>query len=255
MAESTLSLTYDEFRVSVGDYLGYGRTSGDWSGNAGDRIDESVQSGYRQFLSAHDWTFLKPNTTLTTADGTGDYTAPDDFGGLQGPMPYAANIGWAPVTQTGEADIRRLRMANASTTSVSGKPYLAAVQVQAGTGTASQKFKFLLYPEPDGAYVLTYRYSALQNKLTSAAIFPLGGALYSEVILQSMLAVAETRYNDEIRHHRQVYAEKLAQAIVQDGRLNQPEHLGRMIDNSDLADIQRAHKESTSLTVNGTTIW
>jgi len=75
MAESTLSLEYDDFMAEVGGFLGYGVTSGNWSAAQAAEILRYVQAGVRQFYyppavdgtqDAYEWSFLKPTTTITT---------------------------------------------------------------------------------------------------------------------------------------------------------------------------------------------
>lgn len=75
MSESTLSLTRTELRVEIGYFLGYTRTSGNWTTAQGADIDAVLNKGLRQFYfppritpdkPAYKWSFLKPVDTLTT---------------------------------------------------------------------------------------------------------------------------------------------------------------------------------------------
>jgi hypothetical protein len=75
MAESTLSLGYDDFRSEVGLFLGFGADPADWDNGADALIESCVQSGLRQFYhpppleagkSSHQWSFLRPVTSLST---------------------------------------------------------------------------------------------------------------------------------------------------------------------------------------------
>lgn len=75
MAESTLSITYDELAVAVAVFLGYSTTAADWSAEELAEIDRYIQAGIRQFYyppsvdgiqDAHVWSFLNPTTTLDT---------------------------------------------------------------------------------------------------------------------------------------------------------------------------------------------
>lgn len=76
MAEPTLSLSYSDLQAEVGEYLGYGRTPGKWSDEQTAQVAACIASGLRQFYFpkpignqpiAHEWSFLKPTTTLTTS--------------------------------------------------------------------------------------------------------------------------------------------------------------------------------------------
>jgi len=95
-AAGTLYLTYDDFAEEVGWFLGYGRSSANWSDDQQDEIDRVIQRGYRQFLTPatirtdgriHLWSFLSPEAEITiwptvAADddvtATGAYDAASD---------------------------------------------------------------------------------------------------------------------------------------------------------------------------------
>lgn len=267
MAESTLSVGYLEIAREIGYVLSYGRDSSAWGvvGTPGTNffeIDEVIQRGLRQFYNppmlegeqtAHEWTFLRPTTTLTTtapyetgtvtavagvvtlAAGTwpswaaqGEleisgstysvasrdsnsqltlddvsvaasagstyslsrpaYTLPDSFGGKDGPMSYAVNTsGSSKIHWVDEVDIRDQLASPAG--SLSAKPRIVAVRPQSSDGTTGQRFEAVFWPTPDAAYVLTYRYHALQDKLVTGE-YPLGGMAHGETILASCLFIA-----------------------------------------------------------------
>jgi hypothetical protein len=71
-AEPSIGLTYAQIKAEVGHYLGYGRTVTAWTGNQLADVVASIRSGLRQFYwppavggYAHQWTFLRPVTTLS----------------------------------------------------------------------------------------------------------------------------------------------------------------------------------------------
>ena len=75
MAESTLSLSYDDFQREVGDFVGYGLAVGNWTSAQVAEVDAFIQSGLRQFYYppavegvevGYPWSFLKPTTTIET---------------------------------------------------------------------------------------------------------------------------------------------------------------------------------------------
>jgi len=49
MAESTLSIGYDELRENIAYDVGYGRTSGNWSTDKTATINSILKKGLRQF--------------------------------------------------------------------------------------------------------------------------------------------------------------------------------------------------------------
>lgn len=76
MAESSLTLTYDNLRAHIGHYLGYGRDDADWSTDQAADIEDALLAGLRRFympppvpnerggLTMHQWSFLHPQASL-----------------------------------------------------------------------------------------------------------------------------------------------------------------------------------------------
>lgn len=237
MAEAGLSLGYSDFLAEIGHYLGWGRTSGNWSANQTTELASILKSGLRQFYNHppipngptnHRWSFLHPVTTISTVADDYDQTLPDNFGGIEGNITYAVNDGFQDIVIIGEQQIRSMRQGG----DVSGRPICAAVRPRAGTGTTGQRFEILWWPVPNAVYVLSYRYTALQDAPSAASPYPLGGAMHSETILQSAKAEAERRFNDMRGPEYARFMEMLAASIAYDAR-QAPETLGYMGDKSD----------------------
>jgi len=241
MAESTLSLDYDNLAVRVAEYLGYSRTSGDWSVAEAARIDEIVQDGYRQFLMAggHQWSFLEPTATLVTVADTADYDMPDDFGQLAAGFTFAANEAFIRVRVVPESRIRFWRQTDIGTSA----PYYVAIRPKTTTGTTGQRFEALLHPTPGAVYNLTYSYRVLVNKLVTTE-YPYGAMNHADALLKSCLAVAELRDTDEQGPHAAQYADALAVSIRFDGQ-SQPHHLGYNGDGSDRAVLAPTRQYAT----------
>jgi len=77
MAESTLSITYDQLAVEVAVFLGYSATDTDWTAAQVAEIDRYIQAGIRQFYyppavdgieAGYEWSFLSPTTTIDTEE-------------------------------------------------------------------------------------------------------------------------------------------------------------------------------------------
>lgn len=73
MAESTLSMNFDDLAAEIGRFLGYGGTAGNWSADELAQIDSYIQAGLRRFYvpprlprenTPHEWSFLKPVETV-----------------------------------------------------------------------------------------------------------------------------------------------------------------------------------------------
>lgn len=154
-----------------------------------------------------------------TADGS--YRLPDDFGGLQGQLTYAAGAGYEPILVRSEGDIRKERARNDRT----GTPFVCAHRWVSSDGTAGQRSELLLYPTPDTTYTLQYVKTAHPDKLTTDAPYPLGGMVHGETIKQACLAYAEHMSNDAESINREKYAKMLNASMAKD-RIYQPRNLG-----------------------------
>ena len=228
MAESSNSMGWTDFKLEVADFLGYGRTSTDWDTGQTGRIEACVHMGVRQFYQppalseqvqrgegVHEWSFIKPTTTLTTTSGDYDQDAPDDFGSLAGPMYFAPTIANHRVEKVSEGMVLAQRQIGTTT----DHPRMVAMRWTAQDGTTGQRAEFLFWPTPGGAYVLTYSYYVLQGKLTTAAPYPLGGAAHAKTIMDSCLDYAAGMYRTdqyELRHR--LYLESLRGSIAHDNR-------------------------------------
>lgn len=232
MAESGLSLAYTELRQEVGYFLGYGRTIANWSTVEVEEIDLVVQAGVRrvyypiavnQETIGYEWSWLRPTTTLTLVDGTSDYDLPDDLGRLVGDLHFAADEQRPAIKIIAVGQILELR----STYDEEGAPRYAAIRFVASDGTVGSRQEILFWPEPDDAYVLSYQYEAYNGPLSAAAPYPLGGMQCAELFVESCLAVAESRMNDEAGLHNQQFQALLVDAIARD-RKRGPKYFGNM---------------------------
>ena len=232
--ESTLSLSYADIRKEIGWFLFGERTSSNWTSDEGSQIDDIVKSGLRNFYhpapsqqapKGYKWSFLEPTTTLSTVANTSDYTLSADFGGLIGPMTYSADDSrWFPIEMTGESRIRLLRQRDY--TDLSSDPKLAAVRPITTDGSNGQRFQLMLYPTPDKAYTLSYRYHSLPGKIDSSYPYPKGGEAHAETILESCLAVAEARMDNNAGIHAAAFQNRLNASIAYDKMMHTPDYQG-----------------------------
>lgn len=89
MAESTLSLAWDDFKREVGYFLGYGRTIANFSASQVAEVELIVQAGVRRVYfppaipgiqPGYEWSWLRPTTTLNLgASGTDGTVSGDQF--------------------------------------------------------------------------------------------------------------------------------------------------------------------------------
>lgn len=244
MAESTLSLKYADLLREVGHFLGHGGDASEWSSENRDLIDRCVQSGVRQFYyppsvegieSGYEWSFLNPTTTIVTAIGDREQDLPDDFGRVVGNIHYAAAVQSTPVYMISEHRMLVLYQQNAD----NGRPSYATVRYKAGTTQdEGQRLELVWWRTPDAVYTLTYRYEAYVGKLSSSRPYVLGGMKHSEAVVESCLAVAEQRVNDEKGLHWDRFVSLLATSIALDrkvgaryyGQMGSPELISEVTD-------------------------
>jgi len=224
MAESGLSTGYSDLTAIVGRFLGYGSTSGNWSTAQNNEIDEYVQSGVRrvyyppaipnlpQDMIGYEWSWLRPTTTLAITSGTSDYDLPDDVGRIVGCFYYPED---EFKTSIQEVSVGRI-LAHRASENLSGYPREFATRFKTEDRTTGSRQEVLFYPEPDDAWTLSYEYEAYSGTLSDSYPYPLGGMKLSELYIESCLAVAESRANEETGVHTANFLSLLVDQIMRD---------------------------------------
>ena len=217
MAESSLSIGWPELQQSVGFFLGYGRTIGDWSVAHLAEIALNVQSGVRRVYypmngEGYEWSFLRPTKTLAIVTDDGDYDLPDDFGRLIGDLHFAADTNRIGIARISVGRLLELR----SRSDRNDAPVYVAIRYKESDGSGGQRQEALFWPEPSEDWTLSYEYEAYSGELSDTYPYPLGGMQLAELYTESCLAVAEQRVNNEAGLHTQAYQALLVDAIARD---------------------------------------
>ncbi len=226
----SFQMTRAELMISIGDHLGLKRSGWDTTETA--RLEEIVKSGAQQFYwppplpkerVAHRWTFLQPLGSIRTRSGQGDYALPEDFGSLvQGRLYYSVDDNkWHPILDTSIGRILGLRQKNTA----DGAPRTAAVVPRASEGRQPQRWNLALAPTPDAAYTIGFQYQVTPETVDASHTYHLGGAIHSETLLASCLAVAERRYGDAAGEQEEYWLQRLAASVSHDRALA-PAYLG-----------------------------
>jgi len=115
----------------------------------------------------------------------------------------------------------------------SGYPEIAALRLKTHDATVGTQYELLLYPEPDVAYTVYYRCRLPVSAIDATNIYPPGGEVHAETILESCLSVAESRMNDEEGIHVRRFMERLQASVSHDRKLACPDTIGYNLDRSD----------------------
>jgi len=243
MAESSLSLTYEDLRQRVGLFLGYrrGALADDpaWTADQEKDIEDCMRSGLRSVYfpiplggRMHDWSFLHPVFALTFASAVWEYDLPDDFGGLEGDLTYSGTNTTLPVSLpvVGEGTIRQKRTESGQTT---GQPRLAASRPKKAADALGQRWELVVWPTPDaGTYTAEGVYYVLPEAVGTTRPYPHGGAAHAETFLAACLAAAELFLNGAPGPHTGNFQARLAASMAADRRFK-PARLGYNGDASD----------------------
>ena len=97
-----------------------------------------------------------------------------------------------------------------------GVPHYAASLGVNQYGEKGQLRKLYLYPVPDAAYTLDFSADMDFGRLSDENPFPLGGAMYAELLRESCLAVAERDTNDEEGIHLAAFNRLIVSTIARD---------------------------------------
>ncbi|MFH1567921.1 MAG: hypothetical protein ABIL09_07955 [Gemmatimonadota bacterium] len=256
MGESALTLGYPELLAETAFALGYGRDPEQWTVAQETEADLYVQSGLRQFYNPpaaageapHAWHFFRPSETLVTEADEQDYDAPDDFGGIEGDMTFAADEGWEPIRVVPEGRIREFRQQGLT----AGRPRYVAVRPKPFDPAIGQRFEFMFDRPADGVYNLSYQYHVIPPvKLDADSPYVYGGEAHSETVLASCLAVVELRTEKQKGPMWDDFMGKLAASIAADRRSLRPAFLGYNGDHSGSRGADRLPRSERLVTYNG----
>lgn len=253
MPPPTSTMKYDDFAAEIGRFLGFGRTSANWSAAMLEDIHASIQAGLRQFyappplplgaaqvMTSYRWRFLAPQATLTMTAGTATYALPNTFGGMNGGLSFSSGQNLNLIRGIAIVPIGRindlLQYPNATDQK---QPTMAALLPVAPVGPTPgpadiQRWNIQFFPPPDAAYEVSYTYHVVLPDLDTGE-YPFGGDLHSETMLASMLAIAEERYTEPLSKGimRERWHDRLKASIELDKQLRQPQNFGYNGDRSD----------------------
>ena len=240
MAESGLSLTRNDLRNAAAFLFGGGVDYTALAATELTIIDRCIDSALRSVydptplegeMLSHQWSFMRPEMTISIGPAVPSVVLPDDFGGFEGSIYLSTDdMGWLPLKLTGIGEILATRQAEGGEVSVSGAPRLLAVQPLPTDGTQGQRFSLEFWPSADSVYTLKAVYRSNPYQLSSTAVYPLGGMPMAETLREAVLAAVERDVNDTIGVHSQLFKERLKASVNLDRRMSSPKSFGMNLD-------------------------
>lgn len=166
----------------------------------------------------------------------GDYPLPDDFGRLIDGYYFSLNDQDRYIL--GGVDAGRIKnfRAQGDTT---GEPRIAAEVILPTDGKTSQRREAWFCPRSTSAETLHYKYEAFIGIFEDGE-YPAGSLKFSDTLLESCLALAETRIDDERGIHWEMFVEKMVSSIARDKKQNSPI----------VGNVGRANKRLVAMDVN-----
>lgn len=187
-----LILTYKDLYDRTSKFLGsYGTTGA--TGAQLTQAQEAVADGYRRFLNAHDWSFLKKTTTLGLKSGKWEYNLPDDYRAIKVPFHFSQGDGYPPLENDTEDNIMQART-EVETTSY---PQIYAERTGSYSPEHGTVYQVIFWPTPDSDYTLYYTYKFMPEAMSNDSDVPVGGSEMTELIKEMCLAEAESFFDDD----------------------------------------------------------
>ena len=187
--------------------------------------------------------------TPTEIADTSVYDLPDNFGRIVGPIHFPSNEYRASVVTVPVGQILEMRALNA----FSSTPRVAAVRYKTSDGSGGQRQEVMFFPQPDQNWSMLYEYEAYSGALSDSYPYPLGGMQLAELYIESCLAVAESRLNDEVGNHSAQYQALLADAIARDSKRDPGSYgqMGHVEEAGDYISRYGAARSNYPIVING----
>lgn len=234
----TIDLNY--LKRLVGRHMGVTAHPGAWTSKQAEEVNEAVRGGLRRFYTpvvlpgekyAHEWSFLRPKTTLQTVEDVWEYQLPEDYAFIDGPMTYdpGSSTMYPPVRQVSEQQVRARHQQYEHT----GRPELFAIRVKPDVDGSGTRWEIVFWPTPDDEYSLHYRYRSNPGLLSSGIAKPVGGMPHAQTVIESCLLAADALMGVKDVARQERYMELLRASVSHDRNANAPAGLGRIRDGSD----------------------
>lgn len=240
-----LGITKAYLKRLIGRLLGLGPHQALWNHNQASEVDLALQTGLRKFYApcvlpgdkySHEWSFLCPLGHVVTNDVVSEYDLPTGFVDIDGPLTFAPDerVIFPPIDLVPEYRIRQLFQR----TTAAGRPTMGSVRMKPINPAGGTLYELILWPQPDDAYQLSFRYQVNPAAMENDACLPYGGQQHAQTIIEACLAAAEELGGMAAGPvvngpHAAKFLECLIASVSLDRRTGSPETVGYNRDRSD----------------------
>jgi len=215
-----LGITYENLQDYVARFAGWAAKASWTSENTSD-FALILARGLRLYYyppalpdkPRHEWSFLRKIGTLSlsVADGH-DYDMPSDFSGviIGETMTYQKD---SSQRRMGQLPYWQIASLLGKTSPSAAAPLYYALRPKTYVSGTGQRWEALMYPTPDQSYTAEFQY-IVNPEVVTAGQYVRGGAAYSELLIQSVLAAAEEYLDDDSNGpHKQAFMAQLMGAV------------------------------------------
>jgi hypothetical protein len=197
-----------------------GTPQADWDSRTATDVDRCIRRGINAVIHnvlSHQWSWMRPLFSQTTADGVRRYTLPSDFQQFIDHLCFDGdNYQHPPLEQLPATRLQQLYSEYPGT----GVPCNYATEAAAHDGTTEQTQELVLHPTPNGIYQIVglYQVGPILSMTSERPWFP-GGAEFRELFVSSCLAQAEVVFTDgDLKTWREQFQMDLTAAVARDQR-------------------------------------
>jgi hypothetical protein len=224
------SITIDELRTAVADYVHGSRDLSRLEAAEIARIDECIRNGLRRFYypessgsQPHQWRFLRVNRTVDIVQGQRTTSMPPDHGGFHGPLTYDTPNRSEIIYKTSELEIRQRRD---QVLDFSGVPTLYCERWVANANAAPQSLEIEFWPVPSET-ATAIGWSVVRPLETGIGReYPAGGPEHAMTCRLCVLAEAEMMQNGAPGAYFQSMQVALQGSIARDKTSAMPDTIG-----------------------------
>jgi len=209
-----------------------GPNPGSWSHHEANEVEVILQTGLRKFYhppvlagekSRHEWSFLHPRGKLTLVSGTYTYQLPDNVSLVDSPLIYEEDDSaiYESIRLRDETHVMGLLQRDDS----SGRPHVAAQRVSTPNTGVSTRYELVVYPIPDGEYIVNFSYQMNPQAGSEDTELPHGGQQHAQTIIESCLAASE-EYDGKQGLHSTLFMQQLQSSVAHDRRVISTNSLG-----------------------------